>query len=146
MTASIETLRGVGPALRDRFAKLGIHSLLDLLLNLPHRYQDRTRVVPLIALGAHTEALVTGQVLETRIVFGRRRSWLVTLGDDTGFLILRFFHFNERQRAAAQAGTYLRCFGEVRPGPNGYEMVHPEYKAFATRPQPPEPRLTPSPR
>jgi len=143
LTASIESLRGVGPALRARLAKLRIHTLLDLLLNLPHRYQDRTRVVPLIALRANTEALVTGQVLDTRITFGRRRSWLVTLGDETGFLILRFFHFNERQRATVQPGLYLRCFGEVRPGPNGNEMVHPEYKTFATKPEPPEPQLTP---
>ncbi len=98
-SASIETLRGVGPALRDKFAKLRIHTLLDLLLNLPHRYQDRTQVVPLIGLRANVEALVIGQVMESRVVFGNRRSWLVTIGDDTGFLRLRFFHFSERQRA-----------------------------------------------
>ena len=142
-SASIETLRGVGPALRDKFAKLRIHTLLDLLLNLPHRYQDRTQVVPLIGLRANAEALVIGQVMESRVVFGNRRSWLVTLGDDTGFLRLRFFHFSERQRAAVSTGMYLRCFGEVRAGPNGFEMVHPEYKAFPTKPDAPEPKLTP---
>jgi ATP-dependent DNA helicase RecG len=142
-SASIETLRGVGPALRDKFAKLHIHTLLDLLLNLPHRYQDRTQVVPLIGLRANVEALVIGQVLESRVVFGNRRSWLVTIGDDTGFLRLRFFHFSERQRAGIAAGMYLRCFGEARAGSNGFEMVHPEYKAFPTKPDAPEPRLTP---
>ena len=142
-SASIETLRGVGPALRDKFAKLRIHTLLDLLLNLPHRYQDRTQVVPLIGLRANVEALVIGQVMESRVVFGNRRSWLVTIGDDTGFLRLRFFHFSERQRAGISAGMYLRCFGEVRAGANGFEMVHPEYKAFPTKPDAPEPKLTP---
>jgi ATP-dependent DNA helicase RecG len=142
-TASIETLRGIGPALRDKFAKLRIHTLLDLLLNLPHRYQDRTQVVPLIGVRADAEALVMGQVLESRVAFGHRRSWLVTLGDGTGFIRLRFFHFSERQRAAVSTGMYLRCFGEVRAGPNGFEMVHPEYKAFPTRPEAPEPKLTP---
>jgi ATP-dependent DNA helicase RecG len=141
--ASIETLRGVGPALRDKFAKLRIHTLLDLLLNLPYRYQDRTQVIPLIGLRPDCEALVIGQVVDSRIVFGRRRSWLVTLTDETGFLLLRFFHFSERQRAAVTSGMYLRCFGDVRAGPNGFEMVHPEYKAFPTKPEPPEPRLTP---
>lgn len=142
-SVSIETLRGVGPALRDKFAKLRIHTLLDLLLNLPHRYQDRTQVVPLIGLRANVEALVIGQVMESRVVFGNRRSWLVTIGDDTGFLRLRFFHFSERQRAGISAGMYLRCFGEVRAGANGFEMVHPEYKAFPTKPDAPEPKLTP---
>ncbi len=143
LTASIETLRGVGPALRDRFVKLRIRTLLDLLLHLPHRYEDRTRVVPFIALRANTEALIIGEVFATRVAFGRRRSWLVTLQDDTGFVTLRFFHFNERQRATIRPGMFLRCFGEARPGPNGYEMVHPEYKAYEAKPEPPEPRLTP---
>ena len=140
---SIETLRGVGPALRDKFAKLRIHTLLDLLLNLPHRYQDRTQVVPLIGLRPNVEALVTGQVVDSRVAFGRRRSWLVTLGDETGFIRLRFFHFSERQRNSVTTGMYLRCFGEVRASPNGFEMVHPEYKAFPAKPDAPEPRLTP---
>ena len=140
---SIETLHGVGPALRDRFAKLRIHTLLDLLLNLPHRYQDRTRVVPLIGLRTNVEALIIGQVVDSRVAFGRRRSWLLTLSDETGFIQLRFFHFSERQRASVTMGVYLRCFGEVRAGPNGFEMVHPEYKAFPTKPDAPEPKLTP---
>ncbi len=142
-TDSIETLRGVGPALRDRFAKLRIHTLLDLLLNLPFRYQDRTRVVPLIALRPNSEALILGQVVASRVAFGRRRSWVLTLSDETGFVRLRFFHFNERQRASIATGMYLRCFGEVRGGANGLEMVHPEYKVFAAPPDPPEPKLTP---
>jgi ATP-dependent DNA helicase RecG len=141
--AGIETLRGVGPALKDKLAKLRIHTLLDLLLNLPHRYQDRTRVTPLNALQPGVEALIVGQVLETRITYGRRRGWLVTLGDDRGFINLRFFHFNERQRGSVANGLYMRCFGEVRAGPNGFEMVHPEYKVFPSLPDAPEPRLTP---
>jgi len=141
--ARIDTLRGVGPALKDKLAKLRVHTLLDLLLNLPHRYQDRTRVTPLNALRSGVEALVVGQVLDSRVTYGRRRGWLVTLGDDRGFVKLRFFHFNERQRTALANGMYVRCFGEVRAGPNGFEMVHPEYKAFPSMPDPPEPRLTP---
>jgi ATP-dependent DNA helicase RecG len=141
--APVESLRGVGPALAEKLHRIGIATLLDLLLHLPNRYQDRTRVTPLAALRADSEALVIGQVLESRVTFGRRRSWLITLGDDTGCVHLRFFHFNERQRSAAAAGAFLRCFGEVRAGPKGLEMVHPEYRVFATRPEPPEPELTP---
>jgi ATP-dependent DNA helicase RecG len=143
LTASVESLRGVGPALREKLGRIGIHTTLDLLLHLPIRYQDRTHVTPLAAAHADSEALIVGCVLESRILFGRRRSWLLTVGDDTGFIHLRFFHFSERQREAAAVGTYVRAFGEVRAGPNGREMVHPEYKAFPTQPQPPVPQLTP---
>src|SRR5262249_55380916 len=80
---------------------------------------------------------------DSRITYGRRRGWLVTLGDDRGFINLRFFHFNERQRAALANGMFVRCFGEVRAGPHGFEMVHPEDKAFPGMPDAPESRLTP---
>lgn len=117
LAAPVQSLRGVGPALTEKLARIGVHTLLDLLLHLPTRYQDRTRVTPLVALPSDAEALVVGEVMETRLNHGRRRSWLVTIGDGTGFLRLRFFHFSERQRNAMAAGMYLRCFGDVRPRP-----------------------------
>jgi ATP-dependent DNA helicase RecG len=143
LTTSVESLRGVGPALREKLGRLGIHTILDLVLHLPTRYQDRTRVTPLIAAQLDAEALIVGRILESRILFGRRRSWLLTVGDDTGFIPLRFFHFNERQREGAAVGMYVRAFGEIRIGPNGREMVHPEYKTFPAQPHAPVPQLTP---
>lgn len=136
-------LRGVGPALTGRLAAVNVHSILDLLLHLPSRYQDRTRVVPLRDLTVGQEALVDGEVLRSTVAYGRRRSWLVNLTDGSGFITLRFFHFNNRQRAGLEAGMFVRCFGAVRLGPNGIEMVHPEYRGFGSRPVAPDPVLTP---
>jgi ATP-dependent DNA helicase RecG len=52
----------------------------------------------------------------------------VTLRDDSGFLVLRFFHFNASQKNQLSEGARVRCFGEVRPGRAGYEFYHPEYQ------------------
>ena len=46
----VTTLKGVGHALAGTLAKLGIHSLQDLLFHLPHRYEDRTRIIPMGSL------------------------------------------------------------------------------------------------
>ena len=43
----VTTLRGVGAALAERLARLGITQVQDLLFLLPTRYEDRTRVSPL---------------------------------------------------------------------------------------------------
>ena len=46
----VTALKGVGPALASRLAKLGIEHVADLLFWLPNRYEDRTRIVPIGAL------------------------------------------------------------------------------------------------
>ena len=43
----VTALRGVGPALAELLAKLGLHTVQDVLFHLPLRYEDRTRVVPI---------------------------------------------------------------------------------------------------
>jgi ATP-dependent DNA helicase RecG len=100
----------------------------------------------LCALNALTvggSCLVEGEVLESRVAFGRRRSLIVVMGDDRGFLTLRFFHFNAAQQAGLRPGVLVRAFGEPRRGPQGWEMVHPEYRCHDTPPPPPQPGLTP---
>ncbi len=139
----VSKLKGVGPSLTETLARLGIHRLIDLLLHLPYRYQDRTRVVPLGELQPGRECLVEGEVMDSRIAYGRRRSWLVALDDGTGSLTLRFFHFAQRQFKSVKPGQHLRCFGEARFGPSALEMAHPEYRVFAQSPAPMDGRLTP---
>jgi len=124
----VTQLKGVGDALAEKLAKLGIRSVQDLLFHLPYRYEDRTRVVPVGSLRVGDVAVVEGEVMKTDLVMGRRRSLQVTLRDDSGFLVLRFFHFNASQKNQLSEGARVRCFGEVRPGRAGYEFYHPEYQ------------------
>jgi len=144
----VERLTGVGPRLRERLARLGIRSVQDLLFHLPVRYQDRTRRVPLAELLAGSEALVEGEVADAQIGYGRRRSLKVWLTDGPGRqggLLLRFFRFSSQQLAALRPGAWLRCYGEVRQGPNSLEMIHPEYQVRDPGPEDAqtEARLTP---
>ncbi len=140
----LRNLKGVGPRLQERLARLGIHSVTDLLFHLPFRYQDRTRVVPFGALRAGDEAVVEGIVQLSQIQYGRRRMLLARLHDGTGSLTLRFFHFNASQQAQLKEGSRLRCFGEVRRGAAGLEMVHPEYRRLeGDEPVSVEEQLTP---
>ncbi|MGH8129698.1 MAG: OB-fold nucleic acid binding domain-containing protein, partial [Steroidobacteraceae bacterium] len=121
-------LKGVGPALAKRLAKLGIETVADLLFWLPTRYEDRTRIVPIGTLRPGSRVAVEGVIELAEVVFRGRRSLLVRLSDGTGFLTLRFFHFSSAQQQQLARGMRLRCFGEVRRGKHGPEIVHPEYK------------------
>ncbi len=133
----ISRLQGVGPSLRERLAKRNLHGLFDLLLHLPLRYQDRTRILPLADLRPGMEAQVVGEIYEARIARGARPSLQVWLGDGTGMLLLRLFHFGRNQLALLRPGRRLRCFGEVRLGPRSLEMIHPEYRLLKTGQTPP---------
>ncbi len=121
-------LKGVGPALAKRLARLGIETVADLLFWLPTRYEDRTHIVPIGSLRPGARAAVEGTIELAEVVFRGRRSLLVRLSDGTGFLTLRFFHFSRAQQEQLARGARLRCFGEVRRGKHGPEIVHPEYR------------------
>ena len=140
----VTVLRGVGAALAQRLSALGVATTQDLLFLLPLRYEDRTRVVPLGELRAGQRAAVEGEVLLTEVVFRGRRQMLCKIADGSGYLTLRFFYFTTQQRSALARGVRVRCFGEARRGPNGLEIVHPEYRRIDPgTAEPTEEHLTP---
>jgi ATP-dependent DNA helicase RecG len=130
-TVSVTALKGVGAALAEKLAKVGLETLQDVLFHLPLRYQDRTRIVPIGALRPGQDAVVEGVVVGADVVMGRRRSLLVRLQDGSGTLSLRFYHFSQAQKEGLKRGTQVRCYGEVRPGSSGLEIYHPEYRALS---------------
>jgi ATP-dependent DNA helicase RecG len=127
----------------ERLAKLGVRRIGDLLCLLPQRYEDRTALKPIGSLAVGDMALIEGAVELSELVVRRRRSLLCRLSDGTGAVTLRFFHFARSQQQAFARGTRLRCYGEVRAGPAGLELVHPEHRIVrADEPEPAE-SLTP---
>jgi ATP-dependent DNA helicase RecG len=133
----------VGGALAPKLARLGVEQPQDILFVLPARYEDRTRVVPIGALQPGMRAVVEGEVVLADIVYRRRRTLLVRLADGAGSLTLRFFYFSNAQREGLARGTRLRCHGEVRRGPLGLEIVHPEYRRIVGLGEPLPQTMTP---
>ncbi len=128
LSDSTTSLKGVGPALAKKLEKLNLWRVEDLLFLLPLRYEDRTQLVRIGALVAGTRNLVSGEVLLSEVAFRGRRNLLVRISDGSGQLTLRFFHFSRQQQAQFQPGVTVTCFGEVRRGSSGFEMIHPEYR------------------
>ena len=124
----IASLKGAGEHTLKRLEKLGLATVRDLLLHLPFRYEDRTRIVPIGSLQGGQDAQVEGRVELAEIAPRGRRSLIVRIADGTGFLNLRFFHFTAGQQAQFARGRLLRCFGEAREGYHGLEMAHPDYQ------------------
>ncbi|MCP5158150.1 MAG: ATP-dependent DNA helicase RecG [Gammaproteobacteria bacterium] len=142
---SITTLKGVGPKLSERLRRLGLHTVEDVLLHLPLRYQDRSCITSIDRLRVGEEAQIEAVVIGSEITGRGRRFLLCRLEDGTGLLTLRFFHFSPAQQQwLCQAGARLRCFGEVRSGyVGGLEMIHPECHRIESDAPPVDDRLTP---
>lgn len=147
-TEDVSSLKGVGSKIREKLIRLGIENKRQMLFHLPFRYEDRTRIYPLGSLQNGQPAVIEAEVLQAATSFRRqgrsRRVLVIKLSDGTGFLTLRFFHFNAAQQAHFEKGNTLRCYGEVRWVMGGPEMIHPEYQVIDPfSPQPLDDNLTP---
>ena len=144
MEQPLSSLKGVGPKIEEKLNRFGLHSVQDLLFHLPLRYQDRTSIQPMGSLRPGSQVVIEGEIDLTEITFARKRMLLCHISDGTGSVLLRFFHFSNAQKEALARGTRLRCFGEVRAGTKGLEMVHPEYdRLYEATELPVEESLTP---
>jgi len=142
---SVQILNGVGPAVAEKLKRLEIYNMQDVLFHLPLRYEDRTKLTALGSLQPGQQALVEGIIDFCEIKYGGRgrRSLLCYLSDNTGAIVLRFFHFNKAQQNNLSNGKRLRCFGEARRGPVRLEFVHPEYQLIQQNDAVIEQSLTP---
>ena len=127
----VASLQGVGPRMAEKLAARGLLELQDLWLLLPRQYEDRTRLSAIRSLQPGVPAQVEGTVAAVERGFRYRPSLRVAIVDDSrATLVLRFFHFRGAQAAQFAPGTRIRCYGSVRPGQHGLEMVHPSYRLF----------------
>lgn len=125
--SGLGAIKGVSKALLARLGKLGIAQPGDLLLHLPLRYVDETRITPVRDLRVGESAQVEGEIVHAETQYRPRKALICQLQDaDGGLLHLRFLHFYPSQVAALKPGAKIRASGEPRPGFFGMEMVHPQ--------------------
>ena len=128
LAQSVASLSGIGPRSIPRLEKLGIYTFQDLLFHLPLRYHDRTKIYPMASLVSGMSVLTRGTVEFCEVLMRGRRSLVCRISDETGYLTLKFFHFTAKQQSALRTGTLISCFGEIRQGYQGLEIIHPDYK------------------
>ncbi|WP_211361224.1 ATP-dependent DNA helicase RecG [Colwellia hornerae] len=125
---AITSLKGVGPSMAEKLEKVGLRSLQDLLFHLPNRYEDRTRVTAIRDCFPGVFTNIIGEITGSQIINGKGRMLLVTVQDGSGTVNLRFFRFSAAQKNSLALGLSIRCYGEIKRGARGFEIIHPEYK------------------
>jgi len=127
----IQNIKGVGPKIADTLSNLGIYQVEDAVFHLPYKYEDRTNLTPIGDAPYETPLLVEGEIVKSTVVFRGRRMLITEIFDGTGRLTMRMFHFALAQHKNLKEGHRIRCFGTIRHGPKGKEMIHPQYQVFS---------------
>jgi len=127
----LTSLSGVGAKVAEKLAKVGLNSVQDLLFHLPLRYEDRTRIYPIVKLHAGLWAAVQGKVMSVDTLFGKRKMLAVKISDGNGTITLRFFNFTAAMKNNFAEGKTVHAYGEIKRGSFGLEIVHPDYKFYA---------------
>ena len=129
----VRYLKGVGPKTAERFEKLGILTLSDLLCHYPRRYLDFSRPYSIAEAPADTECVVKAEVFAKpggRILPGGRRMERITAGDDVSSLEITWFN-NPYVTQKLELGQEYYFQGIVTGGMLRRQMVNPQVRTDA---------------
>ncbi|MBS0588232.1 MAG: ATP-dependent DNA helicase RecG [Proteobacteria bacterium] len=113
-------------AVREKLSRLGIRNDLDLILHLPIRYEDETRLFAIADVPQGQTVQIEGVIVHSEVVVRPRRQLVCQVEDNSGVLVMRFLNFYGSQIKTYAVGKRVRLLGEVRSGFFGAEMVHPK--------------------
>ena len=122
----VTDLNGVGDKRAAALAKVGVHSVMDMLCYYPRRYLDRSREATIGALSVGEEGMVLVRVtsVSARRTRNRRTIVEVRVEDDTGSLRLTFFNQPWRERQLS-VGIEAVVFGKVDQYQGNNQMTNP---------------------
>ena len=129
----VRYLKGVGPKTAERFEKLGILTLSDLLCHYPLRYLDFSKPYSIAEAPADTECVVKAEVFAKpggRILPGGRRMERITAGDDVSSLEITWFN-NPYAAQKLELGQEYYFQSIVTCGMLRRQMVNPQVRTDA---------------
>lgn len=128
LATPLHHIRGIGPKLFKKLSKKGLNTIEDALFYLPRSYEDRRKITPIGELREDTIGVVFGEILKSGVnYYSKKKTYEVLLTDGTGFLILKWFNFNEKVwRGLYPVGKRIYAIGEVKRFLKTLEMHHPE--------------------
>ncbi|MBY0310882.1 MAG: ATP-dependent DNA helicase RecG [Phycisphaerales bacterium] len=127
LTAALSTVRGIRTDRAEGLARLGIHTVADLIRHLPMRYERLEPLTPIGELKPGVIGTVSAEITATRIVrAGKRPRFEAVLADHTGRLDLVFFNATYLQ-GKLFPGLHIRVQGDVRQRGPGLQMANPKW-------------------
>ena len=111
-----------------KLKKLGILNSFDLLLHLPLRYIDETKIELIKNITPGFMHQVEAKIISTEVSYRPRKNLTVYVKDISGDLKLRFMNFYPSQIKEFKEGKIIRIYGEIKLNTFLFEMIHPKYE------------------
>ncbi|MGK2905740.1 MAG: ATP-dependent DNA helicase RecG [Desulfuromonadales bacterium] len=135
LSTPVVQLKGVGPRVAEKLAKLDIHTVEDLLYVLPYRYEDRREFRKIANLREGVHEVFAGEILacgEATTSRSRRKLFEAVVSDGTGHIVLKWFHYRRdwisKRFVVGQRAVFtgeVKRYGAIR------EIHHPDTEFLA---------------
>lgn len=131
LATSLQFLKGVGPRRAADLARVGLHTIEDLLFRFPLRYEDRSQRLPIASVRPGARVSVTGRVVHAALRTTRRpgfKIFEVIVSDDSGSILVTWLN-QPYLRDVFKAGQHVVLFGaaEMR-GHGGLQLTNPDHE------------------
>ena len=129
LTDDVTELKGIGAKKAGLLADAGIHTLGDLIMRFPRKYEDRRTETPVMSLVPGKDQLITVRIVSRRYSGFRykKKSPLMLLAeDDTGTIEIVFFN-GAYIANLFNVGSEYSFYGRVSENRGALQMVHPEF-------------------
>ena len=131
LATPLQFLKGVGPRRAADLARVGLHTIEDLLFRFPLRYEDRSRMQPIASVKPGTHASVTGRIVHTALRTTRRPGFKIfeaIVSDDSGSILVNWLN-QPYLRDVFKTGQHVVLYGaaEMR-GHGGLQLTNPDHE------------------
>lgn len=131
----LNKIKNITPQLEEKLSGIGISTYWDLLLHIPIRYEDLTKVYSIRDVKVGSVIQIEGEILSATVINKRTKQLQVQITDGNEIITLIFFHFYPNYASQYQVGKKIRAFGEVKSGfGGGKSIIHPKIQSVTTTP------------
>ena len=132
LDAPTTEVKGIGKTFAELLAQMDIHTVSDLLFNLPREYRDYTELLAIKDLPDNAEATVIATIISARVVHSRAgKDLVVVVSDGTGAMSVRFFR-QDYLAAKFRRGMQIVLSGKVTYFRDMKQMANPEWEELAS--------------
>jgi len=126
LDTSVQYIKGIGPKRAEILVEVNIENVEDLIRYYPRKYLDRSNLVKINSLKKDQQVTVIGKVLSREKVLGRKKRFIVMVGDGTGILQCVWFQGIHYIQNAFKVGEIIAFSGKITYY-HGPQLIHPEY-------------------
>lgn len=137
----LQFLKGVGPRKAADLRKAGLHMLQDLLYRFPLRYEDRSRLQPIISVRPGQTVAISGEVLQCHLQHTRRSNFrlFTALVQDASGQVQVVWPNQAFLKDVIRPHQHVVLYGRAELwGTRGLQLTDPEFEVVDTAPAAPE--------